>query len=142
MVPRWNIDADEGHKILLLLNDSYQKMSKKHSCKVLMGLAWNGWVLEHFWKSDFWPIFDIFLKMSLKLIPLHWNLKCNFVGITLCLRNVKITIIMPYYDFIVKVWNMDLADLFGPYRKRDEPYICSNGLELLIVRLFMINVSN
>ena len=45
---------------------------------------------------------------------------------------------MPYYDFIVKVWNMDLADLFGPYRKRDEPYIGSNSLKMFIVRPFIL----
>ena len=56
--------------IVLLLGYFYQKMPYKHPCKVFMGLAWKGWFLEHFWKSDFWPIFDIFLKMTLKFIPL------------------------------------------------------------------------
>ena len=70
------------------------------------------------------------LKMSLKLIPLHWNLICNFDDIILLLKNEKITIIMPFYDFIVKFRNFDLADLFEPYRKRDEPYVSSNGLKL------------
>ena len=77
--------------------------------------------------------------MSLKLIPLHLDLISNFDDMTLVLTNVKITFIMPCYDFIVKFRNFDLADLFEPYRKRDELYVSSNDLKLLIGCLFIIN---
>ena len=85
-------------------------MSPKHSSEVFIGLASKGWVLEHFWKSHFWPIFDIFLKMSLKLTPLHLDFIFNFDNMILAIVNVKIPIIMPCYDFIVKFRNFDLAD--------------------------------
>ena len=132
MVPRWNSGADELHKIVLLLGYFYPKMSKKHPCKVFMGPAWKGWVLEHFWKSHFCPIFDIFIKMSLKLIPLYSNDMCYLYNVTLVLKSVKITIITTCYDFIVKFQKIDLTDLFGSYRKKDEPCISFGSLEMLM----------
>ena len=139
MVPRRNSGRDEGRKKELLLGYFNQKMSVKHSCKVFMGPAWKGWVLEHFWKSHFCPIFDIFIKMSLKLIPLYSNDMCYLYNVTLVLKSVKITIITTCYDFIVKFQKIDLTDLFGPYRKKDAPYISSNGLETLIKPPFIKN---
>ena len=139
MVLRSYSDANELHEIVFLLGYSYQKMSKKHPCKVFMGLAWKGWVLEHFWKSHSWPIFDIFLKMSPKLIPLYSDVKFYLYNVTLLLKSVKNTIITPCYDFIVKFQKIDLTDLFGPYRKKDAPYISSNGLETLIKPPFIKN---
>ena len=139
MVPRWNSGVVEDHKMVLLLGYFDQKMSKKHPCKVFMGLAWKGWVLEHFWKSHSWPIFDIFLKMSPKLIPLYSDVKFYLYNVTLLLKSVKNTIITPCYDFIVKFQKIDLTDLFGPYRKRDEPYISSISLKMLMKRLSIKN---
>ena len=58
---------------------------------------------------------------------------------TVVIINVKIPIIMPCYDFIIKFQNFDLTDLFGPYRKRDEPYISSISLKMQMKRLSIKN---
>ena len=66
-------------------------------------------------RDDFWSTFTVeSSEMSLKLIPLHLDFISNFDDMTLVLTNVKITFIMPCYDFIVKFRNFDLADLFEP----------------------------
>ena len=57
---------------------------------------------------------------------------CYLKYVTLVLKSVKITIITPCYDFIVKFQKIDLTDLYGPYRKRDGPYINSYGLKMLL----------
>ena len=72
--------------------------------------------------------------MSLKLIPLYSNDMCYLYNVTLVLKSVKITIITTCYDFIVKFQKIDLTDLYGSYRKRDEPYISSNSLKMLLKR--------
>ena len=77
--------------------------------------------------------------MSLKLFPLYSNVKCYFNNVTLVLKNVETSIITPCYDFIVKFQKIDLTDLFGPYRKKDAPYISSNSLETLIKPPFIKN---
>ena len=77
--------------------------------------------------------------MSLKLIPLHLDFIFNFDNMILAIVNVKIPIIMPCYDFIVKFQNFDLTDLFGPYGKGDERYISSISLKMLMTRPSMKN---
>ena len=47
--------------------------------------------------------------------------------------------IMPCYGFFVKFQFFDLANWFGPYRKKDEPYIGSNSLKMFIRRPFTKN---
>ena len=116
----------------------YRKMSRKHSCEVFSRLKWKGWVLEHFWKSRFWPILDIFLKMSLKFIPSQSDLILSMNDVTWALIDVKTNVIMPHYDWIVKFQNWDLGDFFTSYWKRDEPYIGSNSLKMFIVSPFII----
>ena len=59
---------------------------------------------------------------------------CYLYNVTLVLKSVKITIITTCYDFIVKFQKIDLTDLYGSYRKRDEPYISSNSLKMLLKR--------
>ena len=70
--------------------------------------------------------------MSPKLIPLYSNVTCYLYNVTSVLKSVKITIVTPCYDLIVKFQKIDLTDLFGPYSKRDEPYISSNCLKMLM----------
>ena len=139
MVPRPNSGADEDHKIQGPLVKLYQKMTEKHSCDNFTGLAWKDWVLEHFWKFHFWPILDIFLKMSLKFFPLQSDLILSMNDVTWVLIDVKMNVIMAHYDWIVKCQNSDLEDFFASYLKRDEPNIGSNSLKMLIKRPFVKN---
>ena len=77
--------------------------------------------------------------MSPKLIPLYSNDICYLYNVTLVLNSVKIAIITLCYDFIVKFQKIDLTDLFGPYRKRDEPYISPYSLKMLMKPSFIEN---
>ena len=77
--------------------------------------------------------------MAPKLIPLYSNVISYLHNVTLVLKSVKTIIITPCYDFIVKIQKIDLTDLFGPYRKKDAPYISSNSLETLIKPPFIKN---
>ena len=77
--------------------------------------------------------------MSPKLIPLYSNIICYLYNVTSVLKSVKITIFTPSYDLIVKFEKIGLTALFGPYRKKDEPYIGSNSLKMFIRRPFTKN---
>ena len=129
----------EVRKIVLSLGYFYRKTSGKHSCGVFSRLKWKGWVLEPFWKSHFWPILDIFLKMSLKFFPLQSDLILSMNDVTWVLIDVKMNVIMAHYDWIVKCQNSDLEDFFASYLKRDEPNIGSNSLKMLIKRPLVKN---
>ena len=56
----------------------------------------------------------------------------NFNKVILVRINTKITVFIPFYDFIVKFQILDLVDLFTPYWKRDESQIDSEGLKMSI----------
>ena len=65
----------------------------------------------------------------------------NLIKVTLVQIKAKITVVMPFYDFIVKFQNSDLVHLFTPYYKRDESQIDSDGLKLSVVCLFIVSKS-
>ena len=60
--------------------------------------------------------------MSLNFIPLQSNLLYDLFSVILVRLDVKKTIIMPFYDFIVKLKNLGFGAISGPSWKRDEPY--------------------
>lgn len=64
-----------------------------------------------FFKISLLADFQHFLKMSLKFILLMSDFKFNLNDVIKVLMNVKIYVIMPHYDFIVKLQNLDLGDL-------------------------------
>ena len=64
-----------------------------------------------FFKTSLLADFQHFLKMSLKFILLKSDFKFNLNDVIKVLMNVKIYVIMPHYDFIVKLQNLDLGDL-------------------------------
>ena len=70
--------------------------------------------------------FDYFMEIPLNFIPLPQDLIFDSNNISLVLFYIKIVIIMPCYDSIVKFERASLEGLFWPFLKRDEPKIDSN----------------
>ena len=70
--------------------------------------------------------------MSLKFIPLQPDHVFNFNDVTQVRIYAKITVFMPFYDFIVKFQKLDLVDLSALYWKKDESQIDSDGLKMSI----------
>ena len=132
MVPRLNSDDSELHQIAFWLARVCRKMPQKHSSEVLIDLGCKGWALEHFWKFDFWPIFDHFSKKSLNFIPILSNLVIRLNSASKDLLGIRNTIIMPCYDIIVTLQNLGSGGLSVEYWKRDEPEIGTEGLRLMI----------
>ena len=56
----------------------------------------------------------------------------NLNKIILVRINTKITVFIPFYDFIVKFKILDLVDLYTPNWKGDESQIDSEGLKISI----------
>ena len=52
--------------------------------------------------------------MSLNFIPLQSNLLFELFSDSLVILDVKTTIIMPFYDFIVKSQNLGFGAISGP----------------------------
>ena len=132
MVPRLNSDDRELHKIAFWLPRVCRKMPQKHSSEVLIDLGCKGWAQEHFWKFDFWPIFDHFSKKSLNFIALLSNLVIRLNSASKDFIDIKNTIIMLCYDIIVTLQNLGSGGLSVQYWKRDEPEIGTEGLKLMI----------
>ena len=82
-----------------------------------------GFSSRAFLKISLLADFCHFLKKSLNFILLLPNLVFGFNIVSLVQPDEKIIIIMPYYDFIVKLKNLDFTGLFWPSKKRDEPYV-------------------